>query len=157
LKAKQQVPADFSGKAPVRIPAFIGMGSVEYQVADWLFSAEYSRWHTKLETSISSLQQETVNERLYAMVSYRLAPWVAPGAYYSALYPNVDKRHGRENYQHDIAVSMRFDINANWLIKLEGHFMEGTAALSSALNDQQSLKLLSRNWGLFLVKTTAYF
>ena len=157
LKAAKLVPADFSGRAPVRFPVIIAVGSVEYQVADWLFSAEYSRWHAKIETSLSFLEKETVNERFYAMVSYRLAPWVAPGAYYSALYPDVDKRSGRENYQHDVAMTLRFDINANWLVKLEGHFMEGTADLNPALNDQQPLKLLSRNWGLFLIKTTAYF
>ena len=55
------------------------------------------------------------------MGAYRLRPWLTPGVYYSALYPNVDDRDGRDAYQHDLAATLRFDITANWLFKLEGH------------------------------------
>ena len=30
--------------------------------------------------------------------------------------------------QHDVAATLRFDINSHWLVKLEGHYMTGTAA-----------------------------
>jgi hypothetical protein len=56
-----------------------------------------------------------------------------------------------------VAATLRFDINSHWLVKLEVHYMRGTAALSSPLNDGRRLVDLTRTWGLFLVKTTAYF
>jgi hypothetical protein len=59
--------------------------------------------------------------------------------------------------QHDVAATLRFDITENWLLKLEGHYMSGTAAVSPALNDNTPLNLLERNWVVFLAKTTAYF
>jgi hypothetical protein len=42
-------------------------------------------------------------------------------------------------------------------VKLEGHFMDGTAALDESPNDGKDLKALARLWGAFLFKTTAYF
>jgi hypothetical protein len=92
------------------------------------------------------------------MLSYRVAPWFTPGAYYSAYYPNVHRRGGRALHQHDVALSFRYDLHPNWLLKLEGHWLEGTAALDNkALNDGKDPKDLEKRWGMLLVKTTAYF
>jgi hypothetical protein len=48
-------------------------------------------------------------------------------------------------------------VNEHWLVKLEGHFMRGTAGLNSAENDNIPQSALQRDWGLFIIKTTAYF
>jgi hypothetical protein len=56
-----------------------------------------------------------------------------------------------------VALTLRYDITPHWLVKLEGHYMHGTAGLKSALNGNRPLDTLSENWGVFLVKTTAYF
>ena len=58
---------------------------------------------------------------------------------------------------NDVAATLRFDVTPNWLVKLEGHFMHGTGGLSSQLNDKKPLDSLTKNWGLFMLKTTAYF
>jgi hypothetical protein len=42
-------------------------------------------------------------------------------------------------------------------LKLEGHFMSGTAALNPALNDGTPRAELTRDWGAFFAKTTAFF
>jgi hypothetical protein len=97
------------------------------------------------------------NERYYAMASYRFLPWFTPGLYYSAYYEDIDHRERRDKHQHDIAATLRFDLNSFWLLKLEAHVMRGTAALDQALNGGKELKDLERNWALFLIKTTAYF
>jgi hypothetical protein len=99
----------------------------------------------------------TVSERGYGLLAWRLRPWVQPGAYYSLLYPDVDDRDGRDAKQHDAAATIRFDVNPYWLVKLEAHYLRGTAALSPQLNDGRSRRELARDWALFLVKTTAYF
>jgi hypothetical protein len=97
------------------------------------------------------------SERFYGLASYRFRKWFQTGVYYSALYPNVDRRAGRENMQHDFAATLRFDINAQWLWKVEGHYMHGTAALSSTLNNDKPMSQLKQDWAVLLVKTTAYF
>jgi hypothetical protein len=86
-----------------------------------------------------------------------VAKWLEPGAYYSIFFPDADNRSGRANVQHDIATTLRFDLNSHWLLKLEGHYMLGTAGLTSSLNNNLPLTALAESWGAFLVKTTAYF
>jgi hypothetical protein len=141
----------------LEVPAVLWVASVEYLREEWLFAAEYSRWHTEIESDDPALfpETETVSERAYVMASRRLGR-LTPGAYYSLFYPDVDDREGRAQQQHDVAATLRVDLNAWWLLKLEAHFMHGTAAATPALNDRPRGEL-ANNWGLFLVKTTAYF
>jgi hypothetical protein len=159
LQMAGALPANFGGTVGIKLPALLWVGSIEYQIDDLLLAAEYGRWDAKIESSLPAAfpNSDTVSERYYGMASYRLTPWFTPGAYYSVLYQNVDNRHGRAQYQHDVAATLRFDLDPHWLVKLEGHFMHGTAALNSSLNDNKPLGTLARDWGVLLVKTTAYF
>jgi hypothetical protein len=148
--------------ATLRATALLWVTSVEYGARDLLLSAEYSRWRVKSESSdpmaLPVPGAPVVSERAYAMASYRVRTWLQPAAYYSVLFPDVATRsQGRENVQHDVAASLRFDVNDHWLVKVEGHYMRGTAGLQSALNDNMLLGQLTKDWGLFLVKTTAFF
>lgn len=143
----------------VEIPATLWVGSIEYSAHDLLVAAEYSRWHVRVRSSDPTLFPETsvVSERAYGMVSYRLKSWFHPGIYYSMLYPNMTVRSGTAAQQHDVAATLRFDINDHWLVKFEAHYMNGTAALNRTLNDNRPLDTLARDWALLLVKTTAHF
>jgi hypothetical protein len=96
----------------------------------------------------------TVSEGGYVMGAYRLRRWLQPGLYYSFFYPNRNVRDGRENMQHDVSGTLRFDVNDHWIIKLEAHFMHGTARVTQS---GTPLAMAPENWGLFLIKTTAYF
>jgi hypothetical protein len=151
----------------------LSVASIEYSAHDLLLASEYSRWWVSLNSTVPSFSvPETVSERFYLMAAYHVTPWFTPGAYYSLMFGNVDDRKGnhapygtppgtppleRGAYQHDLALSLRYDLNAFWLLKLEGHYMHGTAGLNSALNGNQPLSSLTEDWGVFLVKTTAYF
>lgn len=160
LQMAGALPADFNGLVEATIPsALLAVGSIEYSAYDVLIAAEYSRWHTELESSQPLLQPETkaTAERAYLLAAYRFNAWFQPGAYYALYFPDEENRHGRENQQHDVALVLRFDLNEHWLFKLEGHFMSGTAELQPQLNDNTPKDQLKRNWGLLLAKTTAYF
>lgn len=158
LQMADLLPASNTGNVPVEFRVKLWVASLEYQIGELLLSAEYSRWTAKFKSDAPKLlPPRTENERYYGMASYRVTPWFTPGVYYSVYYPSVDQREGREAYQRDLAGSVRFDINQNWLVKLEGHWMHGTAALDPALNDGKELKDLKQDWAAFLVKTTAYF
>jgi hypothetical protein len=159
LEMEGELPADFSGTVAAQVPAKLAVGSVEYAAHDLTLASEYSRWHVSLKSDLPALLPEAtqISERAYVMASYRVAPWLVPGAYYSLYYKDISDRRGRDAYQHDVAVTVRYDINQHWLVKVEGHYMNGTAALSSALNDGTPNAELAKEWGLFLVKTTAHF
>jgi hypothetical protein len=98
----------------------------------------------------------TVSERAYALASYRFHPRLQSSLYYSLLYPDTGDRSGREAQQHDVAAAIRFDVNRHWLIKLEAHYMHGTADLESSLNDEPADQL-APDWIAILAKTTAVF
>jgi len=160
LQAAGTLPPDFTGKVSVQIPATLWVASAEYSAGALLLAAEYSRWYVSLDSSQTLLFPNlatTVSERVYGMFSYRVNPWFHPGLYYSGYYPDVSNRSARANMQHDAAATIRFDINEYWLVKLEGHFMYGTAVLDVSLNHDRPLTDLQQTWGVLLVKTTAHF
>jgi hypothetical protein len=149
-----QTPVSF------KIPVTLMVASAEYVVRDFVFAAEYSRWIVKTESDTPARFPDSSNtsERAYALATWRINPWLQTGAYYSLVFPDVDHRgRGRETRQNDTALTLRFDVNRYWLIKLEGHYMHGTAALSSSLNGNLKLGVLEPDWALFALKTTAYF
>jgi hypothetical protein len=145
--------------AKITLPALLWMYSLEYNHDDLLLAAEYSRWRTELSSTDARVlpPSRTVSERYYVLAAYRFVSWFQLGAYYAGLFPNIPYREDRQNQQHDFAGTVRFDVNAHWLIKLEGHYLHGTAGLDKALNGVTDLGDLAPDWALFLIKTTAYF
>jgi hypothetical protein len=146
--------------ANIQIPAVLSVASAEYVAGDLQLAAEYSRWFISENSSNAMLfpgSPTVTSERAYAMANYRASKWLQPGIYYSVMFPNVDDRSGRANVQHDVSTTLRFDINQYWLIKAETHYMIGTAGLDPTLNNNASLSTLQQAWGVFMLKTTAYF
>ena len=153
------LPASSSSSVAVNLPVMLWVASVEYTVRDLLFAAEYSRWRVRAQSSNPAMFPEslTFSERGYALTSYRVNSWLQAGAYYSVLFPNTNQRGGFAARQLDAALTLRFDVNAYWLVKVEGHYMHGTAGLSPSLNGNRPLSSLTPDWALFTVKTTAFF
>jgi hypothetical protein len=158
------VPEAAAGQPPPRairtdVAALLWVASLEYLTGDLQLAAEYGRWHIDVEND----GRETptpVSERGYVLGAYRVATWLQPGLYISWLDTDVDgltPDAGREERQLDLAATLRFDVNANWIVKLEGHQLFGTAALDPGVNDDTPRERLPSSWSAFLVKTTAYF
>ena len=149
--------------SPIHIDnqSVLWVGSAEYARDDWVFTAEYSRWRSRQgerQPRPLSPTNVSLSERGYAMATFRAAPWLQPGVYYALFFPNVYDRSGRANQQHDVAATLRFDINAHWLVKLEAHYMNGTAGLISPLDiDGPDVSNVAQQWGAFVAKTTGYF
>jgi hypothetical protein len=151
----------------VSATAVLWVASLEYLAHDWQVAVEYSRWHVGASDSSDPAvflpTPATESERAYAMVNYRVRRWLQPGVYYSRLVSVVDealRKMGARDAgatQNDFAGTLRFDINSFWLVKVEGHFMHGTADLKPDLNDSALRDDMVRNWGAFFLKTTAYF
>lgn len=158
LEAQGEIPPGFDGSLEMVVPVKLWVASAEYAYQGFLAAAEYSRSHVDVRSSDPDVLEETltVSEGMYAMFSFQVNPWFTPGVYYAAAFPDVADRNGRDAYRHDIALTLRSDINEHWLVKLEGHYMHGTAGLSEALNDEPPSNL-TKDWGVLLAKTTAYF
>ena len=143
------------------VPALLWVGSLEYAAHDWLAAVEYSQWHSKIADSSDPSRFpnfDSDDDRGYALVAYRVRRWFQPGAYYSRLIHVMDLPTGTtRTSQHDFAGTLRFDINDFWLVKLEGHYMHGTAGVDLDLNPGVTANAIVRNWAVFLLKTTAYF
>jgi hypothetical protein len=151
-------PPGFNGALRYSLPVKLGVASVEYAAHDLLLAAEFSRWRVDYDLRPPILAGSHVTDtRWYVMASYRVTPWFSPGAYYAVRHDGSNGPEKRNNYQHDIAITTRYDITENWLLKLEGHFKRGTLDVSSALNYNQNNLNAPRDWGVFLAKTTAYF
>lgn len=149
---------DFTGNITFRLPIKLWVASVEYQQERLTLAAEFGRNFATYRTNLLTPEIELTTQGYYVMGSYQVRHWFTPGLYYSAYFPNIEnpiKR--RSTYQHDVAATLRFDVTQNWLVKLEGHFIHGTGGLKSQLNDNKPLDSLTKNWGLFMLKTTAYF
>jgi hypothetical protein len=112
-----------------------------------------------VETTLASVTktETVVNERYYVMGSYRVTPWFSPGLYYSHYVDNIDKPNTRDNFQDDLALTLRFDFTSHWLLKLEGHYMHGTRDVAPELNDGVPKNQLTLDWGALFAKMTAYF
>jgi hypothetical protein len=146
----------------LQIPAILAVASAEYSAHDVLLAAEYSRWWVDgIENTKTVIQQ--AEDRAYVLAAYRETRWLQTGAYYSVMFPNASiwslgpRAAGPNARQNDLAVTLRFDINAYWLVKAEGHYMFGTAGLDSSLNTAVPQSAWAERWGVFLLETTAYF
>jgi Phosphate-selective porin O and P len=150
------MPVPIDANAPVRL----AVASAEYAADDVLFAAELSRWKSTVESSDPMVIPETSTNsiRAYGLMAYRIAPWLQPALSYSIYYPETGPTVGPSAKQHDAAVTLRFDLDPYWILKLEGHAMRGTASLSTSLNPgAASLDDLTDQWWLFVAKTTVYF
>jgi hypothetical protein len=141
----------------LQIPGLLTVASAEYTAQAFQATMEYSRWFVGLKATDAVFfpPEFLVSERAYAMTSYRVNPWFWPGLYYAMYFPNTFNRASPAGKGHDLAGTLRFDINPHWLVKLEGHLMAGTAQLDPTLNS--TLSVLPTWWFAFFAKTTAYF
>jgi hypothetical protein len=117
--------------------------------------------------------KELETEGYYGSVSYRFTDWLEVGTYYSVYYADRDDKDGDLNetednritagYQDhdawlkDLCLSFRFDINQNWVFKLEGHKMDGAAILMKEINYVGDKLQTEDDWYLGAAKLTFSF
>jgi len=170
LTAQGFFPSDFNGLITISYTNLIGITwFLEYNAYDVLVTVEYSRRNGDTKSNVDFLHMPGMHdEGFYALAAYRFLDWLQVGAYYSIFHPLVHDRKGtseafkfsHEAWERDLALTIRFDVKEFWLFKLEGHYMDGTANLTSPTSSVSSItnsEGLERRFGLFLVKTTLSF
>ena len=79
-----------------------------------------------LQANGAFLQKVNVDARkaFYVKASYRFTDWFETGYYYSKYQLQPDSTDDKEKLKEH-CLSLRFDIDLNWILKLEAHVMEG--------------------------------
>ena len=98
----------------------------------------------------------------YVTAAYRFSDWFQLAGYYSVAYPDKDDKNGHdkeaagkkdyEAWLRDTCITLRFDVGANWIFKVENHFMDGAAYLNPADNSDYE-----RHWNMVVAKATYMF
>jgi hypothetical protein len=158
-------------------------GSVEFTWRNLVLAAEYSDIRYNISIAIDLLKVDPRYPNgvakvpifdsigYYGSASYRFAYWFELGAYYSEYYRNDDDRDGKKRklnfpsepehraWLKDACLTTRFDINENWVFKLEGHMMNGTAVILGADNPAPTDGTLryEEDWFLYAAKITYSF
>ncbi len=133
-----------------------------------IFSAEYTWNNLVLATEYYSENHghKDPEEGYYASAAYRVSDWLELGAYYSVAYPDARDKNGEKlheatgrpeffAWQKEWVLTTRFDFNEYWLLKLEGHFINGVGRLP--FDDPIEPQEIEENSFLFAVKTTFSF
>jgi hypothetical protein len=158
LKTSFDVPATI---ATVQMDALATIYSLEYVWKDLTLSAEY--YVNDTDTSVFGMTTSAKAENYYLMGSYRFSKWLEIGAYYSVNYSDKDDKDGDRYtalglpdylaWQKDSALFVRFDINDHFLVKLEGHYVDGAADALAVDNPTRG----DKNWYYFAAKATFSF
>lgn len=143
----------------------IGTIGAELAYDQWTIAAEYLIRYANPPT-VPNVDNRIRNDGGYVMCAYRINEHWEVGTYYSATYANRNDRDGdriTENpsvnlytydaWQKDLALTLRWDIDEAWIMKFEGHYINGVANLLNSENPQP----YEQYWWLFAAKTTISF
>lgn len=146
------------------LDAFGDLGFIEFVNDKFKIAGEYFRYDM-LFTDLAT-NAKTVNDwdTWYTMVEYTIDEKFNLGAYYSEYHPNrYDKdgkllaaTPGRNDYEawlKDTCLTLKYNVEENWNIKAEVHFMDGAAKL----NPWQNPNGFDKDWTLYVLKTTFNF
>lgn len=109
---------------PVLVTAYYA----EWKKGKWYVAGEYWRMPMTIMAHIGTVTMaQPIDQRSwYPMISYQLAKKLQVGTYYSHYINNAGDTSLPENYSKDWVISSRYNFNANFYGKVEGHFLHGT-------------------------------
>jgi hypothetical protein len=143
------------------------VASLEYIWNDLVLSAEYTQTNIDLLGEIVGMGQSSEvimrPDGWYAQASYGFNDRFSAGLYYSACYLDRNDRDGEDQvvignpdyyaWQKETVPSLRFSIGADWVVKAEAHFVNGTAQVYDFNNPGDKEK----DWTLYALKSTFSF
>ncbi len=144
--------------------------SVEYLIGDFLIGGEACKRTTKRNIVVSDPSTDQIfadiHEKVetgnmhYVNLAYRFTEWFQVGAYYSMFEEIKDYNTPADpddnlNKLNDARITLRFDINDYWTVKLEGHKMDG--AFYVVVLPEEGEALADEDWNLFAAKVSYNF
>ena len=144
----------------------------EFQRGPLTIDSEYRRYlRDQIVLNNTSEDISDVRGR-YISGAYRISKKLSAGSYYShytvtealggalaQIAPNSRATGLPENHIYDKVVSMRFNVNRFWNIKVEGHFMDGFAHVGypAGFYPKNNVNGFLRETNALVVKTSFYF
>ena len=141
---------------------------MEYIFNNLTLAAEYKQVKTKQHIDDGD-KWDNYAEGWYVNGAYRFLDWFELGLGYSEYYPDKDDKDGDsfedsswnptpdyQAWQKDVTLCTRFDITDNLIFKLEGHLINGVAAVFLSDNKGDANKL-DKNWNMVAAKLTYVF
>lgn len=145
--------------------------SVEYARGNMVMAAEVMQNDLDFYlTGTPKISYKTLG--YYGAFTYRFTDWFELGLCYGEYFANQDDKYGdkriaagdttiirSKQYQKDLTLGLRFDLSANWVFKLEGHSIDGTALLlaDENLKDADGNSVYEPKWYLGAAKLTFSF
>jgi hypothetical protein len=149
---------DFVNKVFINVP----VQSVEYMVGDFIFMAEKTYTSSKIEGQTDDIALPF--EGWYVAGSWHARNWLDLAAVYSEAYPAPEDKKGEGykalnfdnfmSWQKDFTIASRLNIEQNWYLKFETHFIDGVAQVFPADNPTEQY---TKDWILYAVKTGVSF
>jgi hypothetical protein len=152
--ASPPFPSSIPLRARTSLP--VQQYSAEYLWNNWTFQAEYYNIQVSQKTTSPFGKTDTFSpeEAWYAGAAYRFNKWLEVGSYYTEFYQDATSTSPSDGSQKDLALSFRFDPKPWWILKVEGHYIRGTALLNDNADNP------ARNddgWFMLTLKTTFSF
>ncbi len=120
------------------------MHSAEYTWNNLTLIFEFTRFEHLMVAKPLLMRTREIVRQFYVMANYRFNDWFEMGAYRAK-----DKSTG----DTDTALTLRFDINENWIAKLEIHSVDGTANVTAVDNPD----IRAEEWYFGAAKVTFSF
>ncbi len=137
--------------------------SAEYSWREWVFASEWQRSYGGFGYSappiVTAAPSPVGWDGWYVSAARRLNARFEAGAYYGYLktrYPSPTTPDA-QRHQADYALSLRYDINEHVLVKIEGHYLDGTYQTFDTARIPNPSATLRNNNTLLAVKTTLSF
>jgi hypothetical protein len=154
IPASGTTPFHVSGDVPIQ------QYSVEYLWRNWTFQSEFYTYngngnYRAPAIPLSGKTQDNP-ETWYVAASYRFNKYLEAGAYYTQFHQLAPQTIPSQSRQNDAALSLRVDLKSWWIVKIEGHVIEGTGLL----RDNADNPVASQNndpWFMLAIKTTFSF
>jgi opacity protein-like surface antigen len=140
--------------------------SMEYSIGDLVIAGEYS----ELEHRNSIFPSDTGGteakdfQSYYGMISYAVTKPLTVSLLYDIFYADLHDKdgdnfaaHGMPKYmgwRKDLGVGLRYDVNSNWTLKAEYHYIDGVAQNMTVYNDASDLQ---RYWNYVAMKASFNF
>ena len=114
----------------------------QYEKGKFYAAAEYRRNPVvgTIPTTFFTVPFALDERAWYVMTSYRVAPKLQVGTYYSHYVDKTKVTTLPANYSKDWTISGRYDFNQYFYAKVEGHFVHGTAFDFYAVNNPKGNK-----------------
>jgi hypothetical protein len=129
--------------------------SAEYLTGPLTLTAEFRDWSADTEYEPAGIVPGSTyhTDGGYAMAQLQANERLSFSAYYSLSFQDTEDRGNPATFHKDAALGARFDITPEWILKGEGHYIDGTSDLTDDLNPDGR----KRRWGLFMAKTSLAF